>query len=146
MLFFSGCKPQHQVIVEHVTKTKFVDSLVIRDSVVTVPVERYVDIVNQLDTLKLETSLAKASTYFDTTNMLLRGEIHNKKGAQFKYIKETETIYKDSIVDKPVPYPVEVIVKSPMNKKLLIWSIISTLGLLGTLWFTFRKKIIKSIK
>lgn len=146
MLLFSACKPIHQVIVDHVTETHYVDSIIKKDSICYIPVERYVYIVNKLDTLKLQTSLAEASAYLDTTMNLLKGEIHNKKGAQFQYIKETETIYKDSLVEKPVPYPEYITVEKPLNKKLLTWSIFASLGLLGSLCFIFRKWIIKLFK
>lgn len=64
-----------------------------------------------MDTLKLETSYAKAEAYLDTANTVLRGTIENKSDVPVKtQIKWKEKIvYKDSIriVEKEVP--VEVI-------------------------------------
>lgn len=143
MLFMIGCKPIHQVVVEHVIETHVVDSLVIRDSVVTVPVERYVDLVREYDTLHLSTSLAEAEAWLDTTNSCLRGSIWNKH--TYTYEKEVIDHYitKDSIVEKPVPYPEYIEVKNPVNDKLVIWSIISSIGCLALLVWVFRKPIIK---
>ena len=145
LLFAISCKPQHQVIVEHVTQTHYVDSLVIRDSVVTVPIERYVDLVRKYDTLKLSTSLASAEAWLDTTNSCLKGSIWNKN--TYTYEKETIDHYitRDSIVDRPVPYPVVEYVKNPVNKGILWWAIGSSLVALGSLCWIFRKQLMKLI-
>ena len=121
------------------------DSIRYFDSTVIIPVERYVDIVRSYDTLELETSQAKAKAWVDS--IFLRGEIENKEIVQYKYVDKWHT--KDSLVYKEKEdseiSQIETIryIKNPVNKNLLIWAIISTLGLLGTLWFTFRKKIYK---
>ena len=137
----ASCKPLHQVVVDHVTETHYVDSVIRKDSICYIPVEVYTDITTTPDSLHLETSLAEADCWLDSC--FLKGTIRNKKGAQFQYIKETETIYKDSIVDRPVPYPVEVMVEKPLNNKLLLWSILSSMGCLALFWFTFRRKFSK---
>ena len=119
------------------------DSIRFFDSTVIIPVERYVDIVRSYDTLELETSQAKARAWVDS--IFLRGEIENKSIVQYKYVDKRHT--KDSLVYKDKEdseiSQIETIkyIKNPVNKKLLIWAIISTLCLLGTLWFIFRKKI-----
>lgn len=123
------------------------DSIRYFDSTVIVPVERYVDIVRNYDTLELETSQAKARAWVDS--IFLRGEIENKSIVQYKYVGKSHT--KDSLVGKDKEHSeisqIETIkyIKNPVDKNLLIWAIISTLSLLGTLWFTFRKRIIKHI-
>ena len=92
------------------TITNYRDSLRIKDSIRVIPIERYVDIVRPLDTLHLETSLAAATAYFDTTFNALRGEIHNKREIE-EHHREVEhsTAKADTVyVDKKVPYPVEV--------------------------------------
>ena len=119
------------------------DSIRYFDSTVIIPVERYVDIVRDYDTLELETSQAKARAWVDS--IFLRGEIENKSIVQYKYVDRWHT--KDSLVYKEKEdseiSQIETIkyVKNPVNKNLLIWAIISTLSLLGTFWLTFRKKI-----
>lgn len=121
------------------------DSIRYVDSTVIIPVERYVDIVRSYDTLELETSQAKAKAWVDS--IFLRGEIENKAIVQYKYVDKWHV--KDSLVYKDKEdseiSQIETIryVKNPVNKNLLIWAIISTLCLLVTLWFTFRKNIYK---
>lgn len=123
------------------------DSIRYFDSTVIIPVERYVDIVRSYDTLELETSQAKAKAWVDS--IYLRGEIENKAIVQYKYVDKWHV--KDSLVYKDKEdseiSQIETIryIKNTVNKNLLIWAIISTMGLLGTLWFIFRKKIIKYI-
>ena len=138
-ILITACKPIHQVVVDHVVETHVKDSLVIRDSIVTIPQEVYTNLTWKYDTLHLETSLASATAWVDS--LWLRGSMKNKQAASFHH--EIETIYKDSIrYEKvPDPYPVEVMVEKPLNNKLLIWAILSSGGLLFMFWFTFRKKI-----
>lgn len=106
------------------------DSVIVRvDSVkVDVPVERYVDIVNYTDTLTLETSVAKAIAYADTTTRTLKGEIKNKP-VQLK----KEIVYQDRVIekevykDKPVYVEVEKIkTKHPFYEPILwLFSLLS---------------------
>ena len=100
------------------------DSIVIHqvDSVVYTPVEVIKDIVPIYDTLKLNTSLAEAEAYVDTSLHVMRGSIKNKKGIteKIKYLDRVE--YRDSIKIEQVPYPVEVEVvktKHPFYESIL---------------------------
>ena len=111
MLGLYGCKPK-QVIVE---KEKYIyvtkDSVINKDSIIYIPIEVYKDYSSFQDTLFLETSLAKAMAWNDTSNWMLNGWIENKQAIQYKYIEVDKWHTKDSIVEKevPVPYEVEVI-------------------------------------
>lgn len=100
------------------------DSIVynIVDSTVYHPVEVVKDVVPVYDTLKLETSLANAEAYVDTTTHTLKGKIENKKDIVYKYKYITKTEYKDSIQIKEVPVEVEKIVtktKHPFYESIL---------------------------
>ena len=111
LLTFIGCSTTRYVPVKEVEKevTNYKDSIRIRDSIVVIPIERIVDIVPQYDTLKMETTQARAKAYVDTTLHLLRGSIENKDKAKtevrevVKFVERTDTVY----VEKPVPYEVE---------------------------------------
>ena len=74
---------------------------------VEVPVEVEVNVVPQLDTLRMETSVAEAEAYLDTLTQTLKGQIKNKK-TELK--KEIQTIEKTKFVERkvevPVPYEV----------------------------------------
>lgn len=111
ILFFIGCSTTRYVPVKETEKevTNYKDSIRIKDSIVVIPIERIVDVVPTYDTLKLETTQAKAKAYVDTALHLLRGSIENKDKAKtevrevVKFVERTDTIY----VEKPVPYEVE---------------------------------------
>ena len=111
ILSFVGCSTTRYVPVKGVERevVNFKDSIQIRDSIVVIPVERIVDIVPVYDTLRLETTQARAKAYVDTTLHLLRGSIENKDKAKtevrevIRFVDRTDTIY----VEKPVPYGVE---------------------------------------
>lgn len=111
LISFIGCSTTRYTTVSGVEKevTNYKDSIRIRDSIVVIPVERIVDIVSAYDTLKLETTQAKAKAYVDTTLHLLRGSIENKDNAKtevrevVKFVERTDTLY----IEKPIPYEVE---------------------------------------
>ena len=69
-----GCGVTKKTIqIDHITETHYVDSTRWHDSTIyyIVPIEKYRDYTSLLDTLKLETSMAKAEAYVDTTNNIL---------------------------------------------------------------------------
>lgn len=105
-----SCSLTRKVVqVEHRVETHYVDSTRWHDSTIytTLPVERYRDYASMLDTLKLETSLAAATAYLDTTNKTINGSIENKKDPIKTVIKWKErVVYKDSLVTKEVPVEV----------------------------------------
>ena len=74
---------------------------------VEVPKEVEVNVVPELDTLRMETSVAEAEAYLDTLTQTLKGSLKNKK-TELK--KEIQTIEKTKFVERkvevPVPYEV----------------------------------------
>jgi len=106
-----SCSIIKPVPVQTQIKYEIRDSINFKDSTVyhTLYKEVYKDYTNLLDTLKLSTSYADAKAYVDTSKMLLKGEIKNKDADVPVKIKWKEKIiYRDSIVTKEVPVPVEV--------------------------------------
>ncbi|MBO7695953.1 MAG: hypothetical protein J6T10_25245 [Methanobrevibacter sp.] len=144
MLFFASCKPTQQTIVHHEYITHVKDSVVMKDSIVTIPKEVYTNLAWNYEKLHLETSLAEADAWVDSC--FLRGTIKNKDKAQYQYI--TIEKVRDSIVYEkvPVPYPEYITVEKPLNNKLLTWAILASTGLLAALVWIFRKWIIKLFK
>lgn len=129
-----GCGQVRQIPVQSQTIINYRDSLIIRDSIIPVylPVESEKDYSRTPDTLYLETSLAGAKTWLDTSANVLRGEIHNKPVAKLPVPYKEHTVYRDSLVYKEVPVEVEKIVKThyPYEKWLWIlmfvpWAIIA---------------------
>lgn len=111
LLSFVGCSTTRYVPIKESERevVNYKDSIRIRDSIVVTPIERIVDVVPTYDTLRLETTQARAKAYVDTTLHLLRGSIENKGKAKtevrevVRFVERTDTIY----VEKPVPYEVE---------------------------------------
>ena len=134
LLTFIGCSTTRYVPVKEVEKevTNHKDSIRIRDSIVIIPVERIVDVAPVYDTLKMETTQARAKAYVDTTLHLLRGSIENKDKAKtevrevVKFVERTDTLY----IDKPAPYEVEKQVRYvPAIYKLSLIFMIATIAL-----------------
>ena len=134
LLSFMGCSTTRYVPIKESERevVNYKDSIRIRDSIVVIPVERIVDIVPAYDTLKLETTQARAKAYVDTTLHLLRGSIENKDKSKtevrevVKFVERIDTIY----VEKPVPYEVEKKVRYvPTIYKLSLIFMITAIGL-----------------
>lgn len=110
----SGCSILHKPIKEEVV-VRYVDSIKWHDSTVTTYLtkEKVIEYTKPLDTLRMETTYAKAEAYLDTTFQALKGILENKDNIPVKtQIKWKEkVVYKDSIVTKeiPVPTPYEVV-------------------------------------
>ena len=89
--------------IEHVRDTVILKADTVR---MTIPVEKIVEVVPAMDTLRLETSVARAMAYADTATGTLKGKIENKAYEQKKEIQQTEKI---RTVEKRVEVPVEVV-------------------------------------
>lgn len=77
---------------------------------VEIPKEVVVNVVPQLDTLKMETSVAESTAYLDTLTNTLKGTLKNKKT---ELQKEIQTVEKIKFIERKVevPVPVEVVKK-----------------------------------
>jgi len=105
-LFLNSCSTVKYVYLPGETKIEYRDTTIYRDSIQYTPIEVVKEIVPEMDTLTMSTSLAEAKAYIDTTNRVLRGEIKNKKGITNEIHYKDRIVYRDSIVTKP--YPVEI--------------------------------------
>lgn len=106
LLFFSCGTPKYITVKE---KEYIKDTVLIKaDTVkVDIPVEVKVNVVPELDTLKMETSVAEAEAYLDTLTQTLKGTLKNKKTELEKEIQVVEkTKYVEHKVEVPVPYEV----------------------------------------
>ena len=110
---FASCSPK-------IIYTPVKDSISVerRDSIIykvdtlriPVPVETVKEVVPPMDTLKMETSVAEAKVWADTSTKTLKGELKNKKTelSQPQVIYKEKTVYRDSLITKEIPVPVEV--------------------------------------
>ena len=128
-LLFIGCaatKPatvpiQSETIIEYRDTTIYLEKVV----EVPVPVERVVEVVPRFDTLRMETGVAKAECWADTTNRVLRGRMENKQTALKGKIDTCFVVeYVDRYTEKEVA--VEVPVDVPYIPKFAWLCIIFT--------------------
>ena len=105
-LLLSGCGTTKYVPVK---ETEYVrDTVILKADTVrmTIPVEKIVEVVPAMDTLRMETSVAEAEAYLDTLTQTLKGQLKNKK-TELK--KEIQTVEKTKFVEHKVEVPVEVV-------------------------------------
>ena len=111
-----------------------------KDSIVYTPVEVIKEVVPELDTLYMETSVAKAKAYLDTNLNTLKGEMKNKK----EIIYRDKIVYRDSIIIQKQEVPVEVEVVKKVIPKWVYYSlginIIVIIVFAIRLYFKFRLK------
>lgn len=101
-----GCGTTRYVPVKEIEHVR--DTVILKVDTVrmTIPVEKIVEVVPAMDTLRLETSVARAMAYADTATGTLKGKIENKPYEQKKEIQHTEKI---RTVEKRVEVPIEVV-------------------------------------
>ena len=107
----SSCSTTKYVYLPGETKIEYRDTTIYRDSIVYSPVEITKEVVPVMDTLIMETTLAKSISYVDTENKMLRGKLENKKSIVYKTKYEEKIVYRDSVVREPYPVEVEKEVK-----------------------------------
>lgn len=127
----TGCGATRYIPVESTETVR--DTVILKPDTVRVeiPRERVVEVVPQLDTLNMETSVASAQAYLDTLTRTLRGTLKNKP-VELK--KEIQTVEKTKFVERKVevPVPYEVVkTKTPRWAwvLLLINLVLAGLGL-----------------
>ena len=115
LLSLVSCSTVKYVPISDSENIHKVDSTIIqyRDTTifVEVPVEVVKEVVPQLDTLFMETSLAESTSYLDTTTRTLKGELKNKQEPIEKIVylpSKEHIVYRDSIITKEVPVEVQV--------------------------------------
>ena len=104
----AACKTIQYVPVKGDTVVEYRDTTIWKDSLIYTPVEVVKEVVPQMDTLKMETSLAEAQSYVDTTTNTLKGSIKNKKGITEQIKWREKIVYRDSLVTQEVPVEVQV--------------------------------------
>ena len=141
LIFFSvllcfSCKTIQYVPIHDGVQIEYRDTTIIKDSLIYTPVEVIKEIVPELDTLKMSTSLAEAEAYLDTTNKVLRGSIKNKKGITEQIKWREKIVYRDSIETKEIPVEVEVTkeVKTHFWYEKLLWAV----SILSILYFAIK--------
>ena len=143
-----GCAAHRQVYIptQTVEKIEYRDTTIhVKDTIyVEIPKERVVEVVPELDTLKLETTVATATAYLDTNSRQLRGSITNKRTS---LPAKVDTVFvvttKNHYLEKPIIQEVEKPVKYiPRIYQISLWFSIAVIAfLLGYLFFKLKRII-----
>ena len=130
LLLFTGCSTIKYVPIkgEDIYHTEYVT----KDSIVYTPVEVIKEVVPELDTLYMETSVAKAKAYLDTNLNALKGEMKNKK----EIIYGDKIVYRDSIIIQKQEVPVEVEVEKKVVPGWCWWLL--GINILAVIYFAIR--------
>ena len=106
-----SCSTMREVPVEYIEKIEYRDSVVyIHDTVdIQVPTEVVKEVLPDIDTSYLETSVASSIAYLDTSKRELHHELAQK--GHFKAVLDTLIVveYVDRVIEKEVPIEVEII-------------------------------------
>ncbi len=144
LLLFAACRTIQYIPIEHTEYVTIRDSVYFRDTTIKYKVEKeYVkDYTGLLDTLELETGLAEASAWVDTSKSVLAGEIRNKqKIIDIPVQVKEKVVVRDSIVYKDKPVPVEVVktVHPGYEKWLWAWLVASLLAIGAAIYLKVKK-------
>lgn len=107
----SGCSTLKEVPVQQIEKIEYRDSLIyIRDTVtLEIPKEVTREVIPQLDTSYLSTSLATSTAYLDTAHRKIHHTLQQRGTIQTKIDTVVKVQYTDRYIEKEVPVEVEVI-------------------------------------
>lgn len=134
LLILTGCGTIRYVPIEK--KVEVRDTVVLKSDTVriAVPVEKIVEVVPKTDTILLETSVAKAEAWVDSTG--LRGRIENKRVELTKEIQVVERVRKET---ERVEVPVEVIKEKRVIPKWLWLSLAVNLAVVVCIVLKIRR-------
>lgn len=106
-----GCGTTKQIPVQTVEKIIYKDTIItIKDTLkIEVPKEIVKEVVPQIDTSYIKTSLAESTAYLDTTQRKLVHTLKQIGVLKVKYDTIISVQYVDRIITKDVPVEVEVI-------------------------------------
>lgn len=123
-IFFSGCGTTKEVPVQTVEKIVYRDSLIyVHDSIkVEIPKEVIKEVIPEIDTSYLKTSVAESMAYLDTTKKQLHHTLTQKGELKIKYDTIVKIQYVDQYITKDVPVPVEVI---KYKRDALFWVLVA---------------------
>lgn len=101
------------------------DSIVLRDSTVITYLqkEKIKDVVPELDTLVMESTYAKSTSYLDTTTNTLKGELIQKDSVpvKIKIVYKDRIVEKEKIIEKEIP--IEFVREKKVTPKWIWWSL-----------------------
>lgn len=140
-VLFSACSPKIVYVPTNTdTHIEYRDSVIYKvDTLrIPVPVETIKEVVPQMGVLEMSTSVAEARAWVDSTTKTLKGEMKNKKTelSQPQVVYKEKIVYRDSLIAKEIPVPVEVEKKVPFVP--FFWKFFSVIGILAIAFIVFK--------
>ena len=123
LMSLTSCGTIKQIPVETVEKIVYKDSLIyIHDSIeVPIPHEVVREVIPDIDTSYLKTSVAESIAYLDTAKRKLHHTLEQKGKIEIKYDTIVKVQYVDRIIKQDVPVEVEVI---KYKRDALFWVLV----------------------
>lgn len=138
----SACKTIQYVPVHTVEKVTVRDSVYLRDTLIKVEVEKasVSQFSGLLDTLRMKSSLAEATAYVDTSNYVLRGTLVQTGKVPVQVQWKERIVYRDSIRDREVPVPVEVVKRERYVPWIYrVFAVLGIVALAGVVFWILRR-------
>lgn len=133
LLLLSGCGTLKKNTESENTKVIYIETekIVLDTVTVEVPVEVTMTYSGLRDTLKMETSIARAEAYIDENEMQLVGSIENKPAQIEKVVPlKYKTITRDSLIFKTKEIPVHYEVIKTKIPKWCWWLLIINIAVI----------------
>lgn len=137
MLLAGSCGTVKYVPVKTTEYVTVRDTTVLhlRDTLVKVPEIRYKDFTGLLDTLFIRTKISEFRAYCDTTAGVLRGDVTQSGKIPVQIVERERIVYRDSIRDREVPVPVEVVKRERYVP--WFWRFFAVIGIVATAGVVF---------
>lgn len=106
----SGCSAIKEVPINNIDRIEYRDSVVFIHDTISVPVPYEVvrEVIPDIDTSYLETSVARSVAYLDKEKKQLSHSLEQKGEVKTKYDTVIVVEYVDKYIEREIPVPVEV--------------------------------------
>lgn len=106
----SGCSAIKEVPINNIDRIEYRDSVVFIHDTISVPVPYEVvrEVIPDIDTSYLETSVARSVAYLDKDKKQLSHSLEQKGEVKTKYDTVIVVEYVDKYIEREIPVPVEV--------------------------------------
>lgn len=128
-----GCSTIKEVPIQQIDRIEYRDSVVFVHDTITVPVPYEVvrEVIPDIDTSYLETSVARSVAYLDKDKKQLSHSLEQKGEVKTKYDTVLVVEYVDKYIEREIPVPVEV--EKPYIPKFF-WIVTIYAAIISTWW------------
>lgn len=132
-VLLSGCSTIKEVPIQQIDRIEYRDSVVFVHDTISVPVPYEVirEVIPDIDTSYLETSVARSVAYLDKEKKQLSHSLEQKGEIKTKYDTVLVVEYVDKYIEREIPVPVEV--EKPYIPKFF-WIVTIYAAIISTWW------------